>query len=130
MPRFIHLNGPPGIGKSTLAQMYVDEHPLVLNLDIDRVRCLLGGWRLAVGARVSLRRANLSDLLHLAWRAIHWRAGHDVVMPQFLGRVSEIERFAAVAHANAAQFAELVVMDTKERSIERFDGRGTADDLP
>ncbi|MEJ7706101.1 MAG: hypothetical protein WKF82_13395 [Nocardioidaceae bacterium] len=43
MPRLIHLNGPPGIGKSTLAQWYVDNHPGVLNLDIDQVRCLIGG---------------------------------------------------------------------------------------
>ncbi|MEJ7742270.1 MAG: hypothetical protein WKF73_06810 [Nocardioidaceae bacterium] len=42
MPRLIHLNGPPGIGKSTLAQWYVDNHPGVLNLDIDQVRCLIG----------------------------------------------------------------------------------------
>lgn len=45
MPRVIHLNGPPGIGKSTIAQLYVDEHPGTLNLDIDRVQCLIGGWR-------------------------------------------------------------------------------------
>jgi len=34
-PRLIHLNGPPGIGKSTIAQRYVDQHPEVLNLDIN-----------------------------------------------------------------------------------------------
>jgi adenylate kinase family enzyme len=45
VPRLIHLNGPPGIGKSTIAQLYVDEHPGTLNLDIDRVRCLIGGSR-------------------------------------------------------------------------------------
>jgi predicted kinase len=45
VPHLIHLNGPPGIGKSTLAQRYVDEHPGVLNLDIDRLRALIGGWR-------------------------------------------------------------------------------------
>lgn len=45
MPRLIHLNGPPGIGKSTLAQLYVDDHPGVLNLDIDRVRGMIGGWQ-------------------------------------------------------------------------------------
>jgi len=35
MPILIHLNGPSGVGNSTLAQRYVDEHPGVLNLDID-----------------------------------------------------------------------------------------------
>ena len=45
MPRLIHLNGPPGIGKSVLAQLWVQDHPGVLNLDIDRLRVLVGEWR-------------------------------------------------------------------------------------
>jgi hypothetical protein len=45
VPRLIHLNGPPGIGKSALAELYVDDHPGVLNLDIDLLRTLIGGWR-------------------------------------------------------------------------------------
>jgi len=42
VPPLILLNGPPGSGKSTLAQLFADEHPLALNLDIDRVRSLIG----------------------------------------------------------------------------------------
>ena len=45
MPRFIHLNGPPGIGKSTVARAFAAEHPGVLNLDIDQVVALIGGWQ-------------------------------------------------------------------------------------
>ncbi|TCO60925.1 hypothetical protein [Actinocrispum wychmicini] len=32
MPRLIHLNGPPAIGKSTLAERYVDDHPALLRM--------------------------------------------------------------------------------------------------
>jgi cytidylate kinase len=32
VPRLIVINGPPGCGKSTLAQMYADEHSLTLML--------------------------------------------------------------------------------------------------
>lgn len=45
MVRLVHLNGPPGIGKSTLARRYADEHPGVLDLDIDQLRGMIGGWR-------------------------------------------------------------------------------------
>ncbi len=45
MSRLIHLNGPPGIGKSTLARRFVDAHPGVLNCDVDVLRTLIGGWQ-------------------------------------------------------------------------------------
>ena len=45
MATLILLNGPPGGGKSTLARMYAEAHPLTLDLDIDLVRDMLGQWR-------------------------------------------------------------------------------------
>lgn len=42
--RLIHLNGAPGVGKSTLAQALVASRPGWLNLDIDVLRSLIGGW--------------------------------------------------------------------------------------
>src|SRR6478735_5069207 len=35
MARLIHLNGPPGIGKSTIARRYAADHPGVLVCDND-----------------------------------------------------------------------------------------------
>lgn len=43
MARLILLNGMPGIGKSTLAERYADDHPGVLNLDVDRLGRTMGG---------------------------------------------------------------------------------------
>ncbi|MEV0703824.1 AAA family ATPase [Saccharopolyspora sp. NPDC050389] len=125
MPRLIHLNGPPGIGKSTLAQRYVDDHAGVLNLDIDQLRRLIGGWRDRFAETGAIVRP-----IALSMAGTHLRAGHDVVMPQLLYRLSEIERFEAVAYDNGAEFREIVLMDTKERSVERFMRRGEDDDLP
>jgi predicted kinase len=120
--RLIHLNGPPGIGKSTLAQLYVDHHPGVLNLDIDRVRGLIGGW---------LERFNETGEIvrPLAWNmaSTHLRHGHDVIMPQYLGQIGEIQRFQRLAADSNALFVEVMVMDTKQRSVERFAQRGAHD---
>ena len=80
MPILIHLNGPPGVGKSTLAQRYVDEHPGALNLEIDTVASLIGGWREDFFGVLAAAR-NIA----IAMAEAHLRTGCDVVMPQ-LGR--------------------------------------------
>ncbi len=119
VPRLIHLNGPPGIGKSMLAQLWADNHPGVLNLDIDQLRVLIGGWRERFAVTGGIVRP-----LALVMAGTHLRGGREVVMPQYLGRLSEIERFEAVAHDSGAAFCEIVLMDTKEQSLERFYRRG------
>jgi len=113
------LNGPPGVGKSTLAARYVDEHPLALNLDIDLLRGQLGGWRDdPLGAGVAARA------LALAAARTHLRSGHDVVVPQFLGRAEFIDQLAALALEVGVDFVEVVLLDGKENVLRRFEDRG------
>ncbi len=119
VPRLIHLNGPPGIGKSVLAQLWAEDHPGVLNLDIDRLRVLVGGWRERFAETGEIVRP-----LALGIAGTHLHGGRDVVMPQYLGRLGEIERFEAVARESGAAFCEIVLMDTKEHALERFYRRG------
>ena len=119
MPRLIHLNGPPGIGKSTLAGLYADDHPGVLNLDIDLLRSLIGGWRDRFAETGAIVRP-----LALSMAAAHLAGGRDVIVPQYLGKLTEVERFEAVARRNGAAFCEIALMDTKQQSVERFYHRG------
>jgi len=123
MPRLTHLNGPPGIGKSTIAQLYVDQRFGVLNLDIDRIRSLIGGWREDFAESGTLARP-----LALAMVATHLRAGRDVIMPQYLGRLEEIAKFEAAARQCGAAFVEVVLMDSRESSVGRFARRSEAAD--
>lgn len=80
MARLVHLNGPPAIGKSTLSGLYVDRNPGVLNLDIDIVHRLVGGWQ-----------DEETDTWPAVWSLVramastHLKGGHDVVLPQFMG---------------------------------------------
>jgi len=103
----------------------VDDHPGVLNLDVDQLRGLIGGWRDRFAETGGIVRPLALDMA-----ASHLGHGRDVVLPQYLGRVGEIERFEAVAHRCGAEFREIVLMDTKQRSLERFDRRGEDDDHP
>jgi predicted kinase len=120
MPRLILLNGPPAVGKSTLAQRYIDEHPLALNLDVDRVRRRLGNWRDEPHA------GQLARSIALAAARVHLASGHDVVVPQFLGRPEFIEALEELARDVDADFHEIVLMLGKQAAVRRFTDRTQA----
>lgn len=120
--RLIHLNGPPGIGKSTLARRYVDEHPGVLNCDIDVLRTQIGGWADDfTGAGALIRPAALAMI------GAYLEKGHDVVLPQMLIDPAELSRFEACAVGAGARFLERFIMDDVGNSVSRFNSRGEAD---
>jgi predicted kinase len=121
--RLIHLNGPPGIGKSTLARRYVDEHPGVLNCDVDVLRTLIGGWRQDFGGAGALIRPAA-----LAMIEAYLANGHDVVFPQMLVDPAELARFEEAATSVGAEFVERFLMETSVAAgVARFGRRGAAE---
>jgi predicted kinase len=118
MPRLIILNGPPGIGKSTVARLYVDDHPMTLSLEQDVVRGLLGGWRTRETESGTLAR----DLC-VAMARIHLLAGHDVVVPQFVANPDYLDRLLELAQQVAAQPIEFVLLDDASSAERRFHAR-------
>ncbi len=53
----------------------------------------------------------------------HLRSGHDVIVPQYLGRTEFISALGEVAEGVGAEFVELLIQDTAAAVIERFRGR-------
>lgn len=117
-PRLIHLNGPPGIGKSTLARRYADEHPGTLLLDIDVLRAMVGGWQDDFhGAGEAIRTAALAMI------TAYLRGGRDVVLPQLISRPDQLDRFRAAAQEADAEIVCLLLMAPAADVVRRFRAR-------
>ena len=115
VPRLIHLNGAPGVGKSTLSRRYGADHPGVLICDIDVLRTMVAGWEgdfHEAGARI--RSAALAGI------TAYLASGHDVVVPQLVGRASELDRFRAAALAADAAYVGVLLTATPDVVVERF----------
>jgi predicted kinase len=120
VPQLVVLNGPPGIGKSTLAERYVEDHPLSLCLEQDVVRGLIGGW---------LGRESDSGILArklcLVMAREHLLGGRDVIVPQFIALPAYLDELAAVARDAGAHHYELVLTDYARNAESRFHARAS-----
>lgn len=125
LPALVLLNGPPAVGKSTIASRLCHARPLSLNLDIDVVRAQLGDWLEApIEDGLAARR------LALAMARTHLEAGHLVVVPQFLARVDFIDDLEALAADVGVPFVEVVLLLPRAEAIAAFAIRSDAPQGP
>lgn len=102
MPTLLHLNGPSGVGKSTLARLHAERHPGTLVCDIDDLRSWVSGWADDfVGTGEPVRSSALA--LITAYLA----TGRDVVLPQLIATPAQVERFEQAAAQAGATYVRL-----------------------
>lgn len=113
--RLLHLNGPPGVGKSTMAARYAADHPGTLCLEIDALRTFVGGWQEDfAGAGALVRTAALAMI------TAYLAGGHDVVLPQLVADPVELARFERAATDGGGELVELMLWAELSESLRRF----------
>ncbi len=124
-PSLVLLNGPPGVGKSTVASALAATRPLAFALDIDAIRHRLGLWQgdEAASGRQARRLAVAMIRQHLG-------DGHDVIVGQYLARPEFIETLEATAEASEACFVEVVLSLSASQLADRLGTRRDCPDRP
>lgn len=86
-------------------------------IEIDEIRTRLGQWSKRDETKLMARS------LALALTREHLGAGHDVIVPQYLGRPDFIGQLETVAGECGAEFAEIVLSIGAPIAADRFRSR-------
>lgn len=118
MPTLIHLNGPPGSGKTTLGQGLVDDAPGTLLLDPDTLVAAIGGWQQDFFALLPVARS-----LAAAMAGTHLASGRDVVLTQLATAEEEVAPYREAARNAGAEYLEVQLACDADTVVERFRAR-------
>ncbi len=120
MPNLIIINGPAGIGKTTIAHRYIEDHPLSLLASTDEFISNMGQWLMHEEEGRLLSFALLKGVI-----AQHLSAGYDVIVPQLLINSEDGAALEEIARQHGAVFYEFVLMAPKDEATARILERGT-----
>jgi predicted kinase len=134
-PKLVLLYGAAGVGKTTIASRYINEHPFALGVDGDELIVMIGQWL----ANEEAARRQVFEFTK-AMAAIHLKSGHDVLLPYLPTDAVRLQIFEELAGQMDADFIEIELFVDKGEAVRRLMRRGswgekgtsplTAADLP
>lgn len=122
--KLIIINGPTGIGKSTIAKKIHDKLPLSFLLDIDAQRRHISNYR--------ENRKESGELSFVISRAIvdeYLKSGHDVVIDKtIINTNTTLNKFVEIGEKHNADIYEFILNSSKETLLKRAEERGYKDE--
>lgn len=121
MSTLLLLNGPPGVGKSTLAQHWADSATRRCAVDLDRLRAHMAAPGTLAAMHAARREASALADAALA-------SGKDVAVAQLCGRPEFPDELAGVAAHRGATFVEIMLLDSLSHLQRRLRHRAASDE--
>lgn len=125
MPVLVLINGAPGAGKSSLADLLASEDDGAVAVHVDQIKHAQDDW--ASDPHAAGLRARV---LALEIVSAHLRAGANAYVGQFLARPAFVEALEQAAADNGADFVELLLEAPLDALGERLDRRGRTPERP
>ncbi|QQG50921.1 MAG: AAA family ATPase [Candidatus Saccharibacteria bacterium] len=119
-PKLILLNGFAGAGKTTVAKMYIADHPLAMVIEGDELIVNMGSWQ---ANEDEARR--LLFLLTKAMARTYLVEGRDVLLPYLVTSAGDVDEFEKIAKDIGAEFYEFILHNDRPTAIARLLERGT-----
>lgn len=118
--KVILINGFAGSGKSTIARIYVDNHPLSMVIEGDELIVNIGNWLDNEDKARDLTFALTKSMIGTAIKR-----GHDVVVPYLVTNADEVAEIEQIVADTGSSFYECYLAINKDRAIQRLFNRGT-----
>lgn len=117
--KIIIINGPCGVGKSSIAMRLHEAFPRSFLLDIDSVRRLFSQYKEkreeSGQASLKLSEAIVETCLNM---------GYDVIVDKMQFDTEVLDRYYEIAKQKEAEVKEIILWATKEVVMERAHARG------
>lgn len=117
--KLVILNGPTGVGKSTLAVRLHDQMSSSVLLKIDELRRTIPNYR-------ENRRESLELAYQMATSAMerHFEDGQDVIIDKTIADAEVLDRFTDIAKKHGAEIYEFLLFAEQDVLQKRADDRG------